>query len=230
MVTSENWLSILIVVLVSYLIGSLPTAYIIGKLRNVNIFEIGSGNMGGTNVARALGLGYGLLTAFIDICKGVAAVIVARMMMPETLGMATSIASIVSIVGHNWSLFASLLYAAANRGTRFVLRGGKGAATAFGTLLMIAPVQIIVAMLAIGGILILVTRYVSLGVLAAFAISLSWVLALSLQNLLPVDYIPYTLIVGVMIGWRFRDNIQRLVARTERRLGERAAIAPHTSA
>lgn len=230
MVTSENWLSILVVVLVSYLIGSLPTAYIIGKLRNVNIFEIGSGNMGGTNVARALGLSYGLLTAFIDICKGVAAVIVARMMMPETLGMATSIASIVSIVGHNWSLFASLLYAAANRGTRFVLRGGKGAATAFGTLLMIAPVQIIVAMLAIGGILILVTRYVSLGVLAAFAISLSWVLALSLQNLLPVDYIPYTLIVGVMIGWRFRDNIQRLVARTERRLGERAAIAPHTSA
>lgn len=221
MVTPDNILQILAVIVTSYLLGSLPTAYLIARSRNIDIFDVGSGNMGGTNIARTLGLGWGLLTSGIDICKGVAAVLLSRIIMPEQPWVATTIASIVVIVGHNWSLFATLLYHAAKKG-RLTIRGGKGAATAFGTMLMVAPVQTIVGMLAAGLILILITRYVSLGVLTAFTLATAWVMVLIGQQLLPVEYIAYGLALMILLIWRFRSNIQRLITGTERRLGEPA--------
>lgn len=221
-INDQNILQILLIIVISYLIGSLPTAYLIARLRNINIFEVGSGNMGGTNVARAMGTGWGVAVALIDMCKGMAAVLIARMLLPEEQWGATTISAIVAIVGHNWSLFATLFYAAAVRSSRLTIRGGKGAATAFGTMLMIAPAQIILGMFAIFSILLALTRYVSLGVLAAFLLAIIWVLILTAQQLLPVEYVAYALLLALLLAVRFRENIQRLVTGTERRLGERA--------
>lgn len=206
----------------SYLLGSIPTAYVIGKLHNINIFDIGSGNMGGTNAARALGMRWGLVVVTLDAIKGITAVLLARSLMPEAQWAATTIASIVAIVGHNWSLFATLFYWAARKGGRLTILGGKGAATAMGTMLMIAPVQILVGMLALFFALVFATRYVSLAVLAAFTLAIVWLIVLALQRLVPLEYVPYGLSLAVLLGVRFKGNIQRLVAGTERRLGERA--------
>lgn len=221
MVSEQNILLYLLVIGVSYLIGSLPTAYLIARTRKINIFDVGSGNMGGTNIARAMGLGWGLLTSFVDICKGIAAIIIARMIMPNDQWAATTIAAIVVIIGHNWSLFATLFYLAASKGRRLTIRGGKGAATAFGTIIMILPVQTIVMMLALGVSLVLITRYVSLSVLLAFALAIVWLVILIGQGLLPLIYLVYGLGLSLLLILRFRENIQRLIAGNERKLGDR---------
>lgn len=214
MIIGNETLQVILVVITSYLLGSLPTAYLIGRLNRVNIFEVGSGNMGTTNVLRALGLGWGVFVFFIDAVKGIAAILLAHAIMPDARTTATVIAAICAIIGHNWSLFVTLLTGA--------LRGGKGAATAFGTVLMIAPFQLIAAICVAGALVIALTRYVSLGVLVMVTISALWMFVLISQSAIPWEYAIYVLAVGLLILWRFRGNIQRLLAGTERRIGERA--------
>jgi glycerol-3-phosphate acyltransferase PlsY len=205
---------VLLVVVASYLIGSFPTAYVIGLLKQVNVFEVGSGNMGGTNIARAMGARWGVLVYLIDCLKGVIALwIAATWLMPNNFALATVVAGMATVAGHNWSLFVVLI-----TGT---LRGGKGAATAFGTMVMIAPFQVIAGMLVVGGLLIVLTRYVSLGVLAMVAIATPWMLILISQHALENVYIIYTVFISGILLWRFRSNIHRLLTGTERRLGER---------
>src|SRR4051794_723285 len=97
---------VVLVVVLSYLLGSVPTGYLVGRLRHVNIFEVGSGNMGATNVIRAAGFGWGLLVWFFDSSKGALAMLIASSIMPENPVAASVLAAIVAIIGHNWSLFA----------------------------------------------------------------------------------------------------------------------------
>jgi len=202
-----------------YLIGAIPTAYLIGRLNGVNIFEVGSGNMGTTNAVRALGWGWGVVVLAIDVGKGVAAVALAMALLPN--GYAQVVGGLAAILGHNWSLFAALLTGR--------LRGGKGAATWMGTFLMIAPTPSIALVVGLLAVIILLTRYVSLGVLlsvAAGAISLA-VLATNQIAGMPAlvgakeAYLAYGVLAAAMIFYRHRDNIRRLLAGTERRLGER---------
>jgi glycerol-3-phosphate acyltransferase PlsY len=206
---------VVLIVVLSYLLGSIPTGYLIGRLRHVNIFEIGSGNMGATNIIRATGgVGWGILVWFFDSTKGILAMLIAARLMPENNVTAMVLAAIVAIIGHNWSLFATLI-----TGT---IRGGKGAATAFGTLFLFVPLQLIAVMLLLAGFIIALTRYVSLGVLAMFALAAGWIFFMVSQNLVPFEYLFYTLAITALILLRFRENIQRLLAGTERRFGERA--------
>lgn len=202
------------VIVISYLLGSIPTAYIIAYQKGVNIFEVGSGNMGATNVIRALGFWWGILVWFFDSLKGIIAILISNLIMHDNHAAATAISATVAVVGHNWSLFAALV-----TGT---LRGGKGAAIWFGTMLMMAPIQVIVGVTVLGGFVVALTRYVSLAVLAMFGLFMLWMLILIGQRLLPIEYVYYALLVTAMMLYRFRDNIQRLITGKERRLGERA--------
>ncbi len=206
---------IIMIVVISYLLGSIPTAYMVAKRKGYNIFEVGSGNMGATNVIRSLGFGWGLFVWFCDSLKGVFAIVAARALLPENMALATALAATISVIGHNWSLFATLI-----TGT---LRGGKGAAIWFGTMIVMAPFQVFIVMLMIGGLVIALTRYVSLAVLAMCALSTLWVVFLISQRQWPTEYTFYFLIAAVIILFRFRENIQRLLAGTERRLGDRAS-------
>ena len=223
MFTEENAAQVLLVIVISYLIGSFPTAYIIGKLKRVNIFEAGSGNMGGTNVARVLGKGWALLTIVIDVAKGVLAVWLARdWILPAQVGVATSVSATCVVVGHNWSLFATLLTASIKGGRlKLIVRGGKGAATAFGAMLMIQPFQILVAA-AIAIAIVLRTRYVSLGVLIGFAVANIWLALLVGTEFQKPILLLYAVALSLMIALRHKGNVERLLAGTERRLGERA--------
>ncbi|MCY3977531.1 MAG: glycerol-3-phosphate acyltransferase [Chloroflexi bacterium] len=224
MFNTDNAAQALLIIVSSYLIGSFPTAYFVGLARNVNIFEAGSGNMGGTNVARAVGKSWAIFTGLVDVLKGIFAVWLARdLILPEQIGVATSVSATCVVVGHNWSLFATLLTASIKEGKlRLIARGGKGAATAFGAMLMIQPFQILVAA-AIGGAVIARTRYVSLGVLIGFAVANVWLILLVGAEVQKPILLLYAIALTVMIPLRHRGNLQRLLAGKERRLGESAA-------
>jgi glycerol-3-phosphate acyltransferase PlsY len=214
MIANDDTIRVLLVIMFSYLLGSIPTAYLVAKAKGINIFEVGSGNMGATNVMRALGFGWGIFVWFCDSLKGIVAILLGTLLLPDNPGTATAIAATVAVIGHNWSLFALLF-----TGT---LRGGKGAAIWFGTMLVMAPFQVIAGMCLLGGLIIAATRYVSLAVLGMFALSTLWVIVLISQRELRMEYIFYFLTVTAMILYRFRENIQRLLAGTERRIGEGA--------
>lgn len=206
--------AILLVIILSYLLGSFPTAFLVARLNRVDIFSVGSGNMGATNALRALGFRWGIFVMLVDILKGAVAIYLSRQIVPDSKAAATTISAITVIIGHNWSLFATIL-----TGT---LRGGKGAATTFGTMLMVAPFQVIVGMAVIAAVIVARTRYVSLGVLAAFGLGTVWTGVLVLQEQAESYILLYTLLVLALLLVRFKGNIQRLLAGTERRLGERA--------
>jgi glycerol-3-phosphate acyltransferase PlsY len=209
-------LSVLLVIIVSYVIGSFPTAYLAGKLNGIDIFDRGSGNMGTTNTLRTLGLKWALVVLAIDLGKGIFAVLLSvRLVDPAVLSSASAsvISAVAVVVGHNWSLFATLL-----TGT---IRGGKGAATAMGTWLILMPIQILFIPVVVLLVTIIKTRYMSLGVLlsvmTACVVLGVWVGLGKLDTI----YLAYYL-VGAVIFYRFRDNIKRLLAGNERRIGESA--------
>ncbi|NWF69767.1 MAG: glycerol-3-phosphate acyltransferase [Chloroflexi bacterium] len=212
------------IVVLSYLIGSIPTAYLIGRMRGINIFEVGSGNMGATNAARALGKGWGAVVLFLDAVKGIIAIYLARFIADpqqelflaenQARWTATVLSAIFVVLGHNWSLFVTVITGE--------LRGGKGAATTFGTFITMAPPTMILALSIMGGLIIARTRYVSLGALSMAAAGFVWMLVLVFQGGIPGLYTFYLVTVGIMFVWRFRENIQRLLTGTERRFGESA--------
>ena len=213
MLIDEYNLLMLVIVIFSYLLGSIPTAYIVARINNVDIFSVGSGNMGATNVGRAIGIRWGVAVMLFDMLKGVVAILIAIQLAPGSNASAMTVSAISVIIGHNWSLFASLL-----RGS---LSGGKGAATAFGTLLMIAPIPIVIITSIVGLLLLAHTRYVSLAVLTTFLLSLIWITALALTAQMDMTFMVYNVVVGSLLLLSFRENIQRLLTGTERRLGDR---------
>jgi glycerol-3-phosphate acyltransferase PlsY len=202
--------------LIGYLFGAFPTAYLVGRLNGVNIFELGSGNMGATNVTRALGAHWGLLVFVIDGLKGIGAVLAARLIMPELPDAASVISAVAAVIGHNWSLVVKLITGK--------LRGGKGAATAGGTWVVIfAPwAHLVLVPLSVCIVVVVATRYMSLAVLVTAAVGASLVLISRGTFQIPQDYLLYALVITALIYYRHRENIQRLLQGRERRLGERA--------
>jgi glycerol-3-phosphate acyltransferase PlsY len=208
--------NLFLIVVMSYTLGAIPVAYIIARLNSVNIFEVGSGNMGTTNVIRAVGPRMGVLVLLLDMVKGVVAILLARLLMPENADLATVVSAIASITGHNWSIFARVVTGR--------LRGGKGAATALGTFLTIAPWYLILLVVVVGVGVLVRTRYMSLAVLMMLAVAAPLLVTFSLVPRLPLErvHLVYTFTLTALILYRFRENIKRLMAGNERRVGERA--------
>ncbi|WP_162909990.1 glycerol-3-phosphate acyltransferase [Aggregatilinea lenta] len=203
---------IVAIIVVGYLVGSFPTAYVVGRAKGVDIFKVGSGNMGATNVARACGVQYGALVWLWDGLKGALAVLVARMLMPDNAAAASVLAAVAVVAGHNWSFLATIITGS--------IKGGKGAATASGTFLLLAPTFLVVIVLALAAAVVLLTRYVSLAVLTSVAAAALAILVLIGLNVLEPVYSLY-LFVAWMIFIRHRSNIYNLLAGKERRLGDR---------
>lgn len=204
---------VILAIVIGYLIGSFPTAYVIARVRGVNIFAVGSGNMGANNVARAVGWQFGGLVWLLDGAKGIVAILIARALIPDHQAAASMLGAIAAVTGHNWSFLATLITGS--------VQGGKGAATASGTLLLLLPTLFVALALAVGALIILITRYVSLGVLSALAVATAaFVLLVVLGTFDPV-YLLY-MVVTWMVFFRHRSNIVRLVTGTERRFGERS--------
>jgi len=205
--------SVILIIAISYIIGSFPTAYLVARARGVDIFKVGSGNMGATNVIRACGLRYGLIVWAWDVFKGILAILIARWLVPDSQTAASVLAAVAAVAGHNWSFLATVLTGS--------IRGGKGAATAMGTFVLLAPTVLVAVILALGAAIVLLTRYVSLGVLIGTAAAGAAIALLVGLGQMDPMYSVY-LLVCYMIFWRHRNNIYSLLAGKERRLGERA--------
>lgn len=212
-----------IIVILSYLIGSVPNSIIISKLvRGIDIREHGSGNAGGTNVMRVLGWKYGLLVIFLDALKGaIAVVIISRLFygpLPfenvspfDDFTLVQIIAGMSAVIGHIWTVFAGF-------------KGGKGIATALGMLLTLITIDMLIAV-GIFALVVLISRYVSLGSIIA-AISVPSTLFIR-ENLFHVDIpgystlLPFIIGVSVLVIFTHRKNLARLINGSENKISFR---------
>ena len=118
-------------IIVAYLLGSVSWAYVIGMLvRGVDMTEVGNGRIGTSFAIQRLGLGWGLAVAVLDFLKGTAAVAIALFLGVSVFGVFLS--GLAAVVGHNWSVFLGF-------------KGGRGAATSFGTLAAVSPLPMVLA-------------------------------------------------------------------------------------
>lgn len=196
-------------VLLSYIVGSFPSAYLAGKARGVDLREHGSGNLGATNVFRVLGAKIGIAVFLFDVAKGAIPVLlfghwtgglVPLLLLQVACGVA-------AILGHVRPLFLGFR------------RGGKGVATAAGVFFGLAPLP---ALAAFGTfvIVLLASGYVSLGsLMAAVVLPIAILLA---HGAKPLFYL--AIVVAVFVFWTHRANIGRLRRGEEHRFGRRRMV------
>lgn len=204
------------VALTAYLLGSIPTGFLVGKAKGIDIRTVGSGNIGATNALRILGKPAGIAVLLADALKGWVAVRVVSpwcvnaMLPPTTLGEhenAAIIAAICAILGHNYTCWLGF-------------KGGKGIATSAGVLTALVPWALLI-ILTVWIVLFAVTRIVSVGSLAA-SFTLPFASWFTTRNW------TLTLVTGAMGAlaiYKHKANIQRLLAGTEPRVGQKAREA-----
>ena len=197
-------LQYLAVVVLSYLTGSLSWGYMLLRWRlGMDVREFGSGRTGMSNVLRTGGGKAAAVVLALDIAKGVVVVILAR----EIVGshVAEVMAALIVLVGHNWPVFLGF-------------RGGRGILTALGGLSMMTPVPAVVAT-AIFLLTAFGSRYISLGSIVGVLAGAASLVGLALIGWYSTTYMLFAGAAAVMIIWQHRDNIQRLLNGSERRMG-----------
>jgi glycerol-3-phosphate acyltransferase PlsY len=192
----------LILILLAYLVGSIPFGLILSKLfAKTDIRKVGSGNIGATNVMRVLGKKLGVLTLMFDILKGAIFVILAEVVTHSEIW--ASLAGLAAFLGHLYPIYLKF-------------RGGKGVATSVGIFLFLAPYALLVDIV-IFLLVVYQTRYVSLGSIIAAALLPVILLVFSYSYV----YVILAVIMGGFIILRHRDNIQRLKQGRETKFGEK---------
>jgi acyl phosphate:glycerol-3-phosphate acyltransferase len=192
-----------LVLAASYLLGSIPFSYLVARLRGVDVRTVGSGNVGATNVMRNVGKTAGLAAFALDAAKGAAAAVIAQR-VGLGVGLA-ALAAVAAIFGHMYPVWLGF-------------RGGKGVATGAGAFLPLAPLATAGA-LAVFGLVLAATRYVSAGSMAG-AVALA---ALAAATGAPWPVWTAAAAMAALIVWKHRGNIRRLLDGTESRLGRRPA-------
>ncbi len=196
-------MTIVLWTLAAYLLGSIPTSYLVGRLRGIDLREHGSGNLGGTNAYRVMGPAAGVPVVLVDVSKG----FIPTYFFPGWDGVASSdlalLYGVAAIAGHVWSVFVGF-------------RGGKGVATGAGVLVALAPTSALVSLLVWIGV-VSITRYVSVASLAAASLVplTAWLTDESASTVL------FCAAVAAFVWWTHRDNLRRLARGEENRFGQR---------
>ena len=204
----------IIYLILSYLIGATPIGLLVAKSRGINIREVGSCNIGATNVFRCVGKGWGLLTFFIDALKGwFPATLLAGMLIDNPSPNLNLMGGALAIAGHNWPVWLKF-------------KGGKGVATSAGMLLGLSPHVVGCGLLA-WILLMLTTRYVSVASMgAAITVGLAaWYFHLDQGLALPITFS----IIALVIVIRHRSNISRLLKGNENRFSFKKKKEQHDS-
>lgn len=193
-----------VTVLIGYFLGTIPSGYLVAKLHGVNIQQVGSGNIGATNVLRALGVVPAIIVVILDPLKGALATLLPMLLGVGPWGVALT--GLAVVLGNNFNVLLKL-------------RGGKGIATSIGVMLVLAPMAALFSIL-LGTFTILISRYVSLG-------SLVGMVALPLFLIARGTHPAYLLLGFALTALaivRHRANIGRLLEGRESRLGERVDV------
>lgn len=201
-----NSLDRVALIVLAYIAGSIPTGVILGHLRGVDVRRIGSGNIGATNVTRALGSRFGAYTLVGDLLKGAIPTFIAVWMMPSWPWI--SVVALLCVMGHCFSIFLDF-------------NGGKGVATSAGVMLVLAPFATIMAALVWLGI-VLATRVSSFGAFGALPTVLVLMLLPEFEFLgmtIPSArmYLPLALGIAAVVVFRHKANIKRMVEGAENR-------------
>ncbi len=191
-------LQVFLALLLGYLIGSLPSAFLIGKLKGKNIFTVGSGNMGAMNTARNLGYGFGALVLLLDLGKGALTTYLGLNLFP-TDTLPALIAGAAAVLGHAWSVYIGF-------------KGGKGLATTLGVSLPLYPIGGVIAL----GFLILLIVVLKKVNLASFIIAIFYSFingftaywqSLSSKDILGI--IISTLCISIIVGFKHLPSLEK---------------------
>ncbi len=198
------------VIILSYLIGAIPFGVIVGKLTSgIDVRNHGSGSMGMTNVLRIVGARAGILVFLADMAKGAVAVALAGLIIGPGYGMVAG--GVAAVIGHNWPVYVGF-------------RGGRGVTTGFGALLVLSwPVGLI--SFAIFLLVVSLSRYVSLGSMLGAVTMLVAMIPFVVLDVEPFAYLVYGLVIVSLIIFRHRGNIQRLLAGTEPKIGQKTEVS-----
>lgn len=196
-------IELLAVAVIAYLIGSIPTGYIIVKAKTgQDIRTVGSGSTGATNVKRVLGKNYFFLVMLLDALKGALPVVLAKLFatVGVSVGLAPVIAAIAVIIGHSKSIFLQF-------------KGGKSVASGVGTILALNwIVGLIIAL--VWGVITYTTKYVSVGSIIALIVSPFVMYFLHA----PIAYVAYCALGAIYIVYLHRENIKRLINGNENKV------------
>jgi len=203
----------LVVAGISYLVGSIPSGYIAGRLAGVDIRTVGSGNIGATNVTRSLGKPYGYPVFAADFAKGLVAIFLANRVahLPTAAGspdIYEIVAAVCCVLGNAFPVWLGF-------------RGGKGVAVSAGLLVALMPWAAVVVLL-LWVVLFYSTRYVSLAsILAALALPLIVFVLLRSGQMNEWSFLYVSVALTAFIIFRHRSNISRLLSGTEQRFKKR---------
>ncbi len=212
-------MSLIILIIVSYLIGSIPSAYLVGKIfRKIDLRKHGSGNLGSTNAFRIMGVKLGIIVQIMDVAKGLIVVLLVSPFFFNNLPFANHtpfadmtiikiIAGISAVVGHTFSIFVSF-------------KGGKGINTALGMLISIAPIDVTISV-GFFILIVLASGYISLGsIIATLVFPTTMFIRENIFNVEIYGYktlIIFSIITAAFILYNHRTNIKRLLYGTESR-------------
>lgn len=200
---------LIIAALISYLIGSIPTSYIIAKLlRGIDIREHGSGNIGATNLIRVVGRIPGVIALLLDAAKGALPVVLLASIYysPQALisePLFKVVLGLCAVSGHIWTIFLKF-------------KGGKGVATTIGVFIGLTPLVTTLGLL-LWLVTVLLFKFVSLGSLA-MAISLPLLMIIFAR---PIEFTALSITLCIFICYKHRSNIKKLIDGTEYKIGQR---------
>jgi glycerol-3-phosphate acyltransferase PlsY len=184
----------------AYLVGSIPTGLLVARARGVDLRSVGSGNIGATNVARALGRGFAIAVLLGDALKGFAPVFIGRRFLPQLPPAAVALAGLAAIVGHMFTVFL--------RG-----RGGKGVATSLGVALAISPLA------ALCGFGLYIIAYLTLRISSVGSLLGIWSFPVfaALFGGVARPYLALSIGTALLVTLRHRQNLARLFRGEEKR-------------
>lgn len=199
----------IIVAIIAYLLGSISFSVIISKkMAGFDVREKGSGNAGSTNVLRTVGKKAAVLTLICDCLKGVLAILIAyiagNIVKDIDKSLLVQLAGIFVVIGHTFPVF-------------FKFKGGKGVATSLGVLLMVNW-QIGLICLVFALVLMALTRFVSLGSVAAAVLFPVLTVFIRTNYLVPGNYIIFGIILAALVIFNHRENVKRLLEGKENKL------------
>ncbi len=197
-----NILAYLTIAIISYLLGSISSGILVSKLfGGPNLREVGSGNTGATNALRTMGIKGGAMVFVCDILKALIACIIGRVWMGLNGAM---LAGLMAVVGHNWPCF-------------FQFKGGKGVSSTLSAMLLTFPIPAVICYVTTIAVIAL-TKYVSLGSITLVSLFALLVIITAWGNWLAILWV---LAMAGLLIWRHKENIKRLLAGTERKLGQK---------
>ena len=185
---------LILYIIIGYMFGSVPTALILSKRKNIDIRKHGSGNIGGTNTFRVLGKKAGILVTAIDILKGFIPTLIILYFSGETNAVAAGIAA---SLGHSYSIFAGF-------------KGGKSVATSAGVMIALNPLSILLG-IAVFALALFLTKYVSLSSMLAAASVVIYILTMENSVLIKLT----TIFLAGFVVFRHHSNIRRLIGGNE---------------